>query len=924
MMRAGSEHLADPGILGRAVELSRLEDLLGAVDGTGPQVLVLTGEPGAGKSTLVDWTAEQGRARGLRILRVRGSEGETGLSLSGIHQLVHPLLPGDALPAQQREALDRAFGMAVAPDEVALDQLSLCISVLALIGDAAARQPLLLLVDDAQWLDLGSVDVLGFLARRLEGKPVTILLAAREEAVPARFDRDFPHMTVGPLSRAAAGLLLDAQPNPPRGWARAQILQQAAGNPLALIELPRAFAQGRTGTSQDGGAALPLTARLENLFAADLPGLPEPTREALLLVAAAGSAQLADLLRAAPSLDIVQALAPAERVGLVRIEDGQVLLRHPLVRSAVYQAASFSERRQAHLALASALAAEPDRRACHLAAAATGQDAEVADAMAESAERAGARGGYAAAAAALERAAELTPAAELRARRLLAAAQAAMFAGHPQWVGEISARVGDLTEDPRLRAEASLLGGWALGVTLRHEEALALLLGVAEAGAASAPELALGTLSTAATSVYNSGAPFYRTELRRISALIDEAGNPAALAWSQAVIDPHHQRARLIQLLKNGLAAMSQESLADLTALGGATWILDETEEAVRILGRTMDVLRRAGSAGTNATVTQALALALFESGSWTAAQAAADEAFWMATEAGADNVTVGSRILQATLRALRGEHTAARAQAMEAVRGVDLRKSLSLQVRHRHAMGMAAFVAGAHADAYEQLRAVFTRDFRPAPIHYHASVYYLGDLAAAAVRSGRADDARTVVDAVEHRLGPDRSPRLAAVLHRAAALLSDTEEAEGHFRAALADPAVDCWPFEKALTQLDFGEWLRRRRRNAEARPHLGAALECFQRLDAQPWADRTAAELRAAGAPGEAATAASPASELTTQERQIAELAAQGLTNRDIAARLYLSPRTVGYHLHKIFPKLGIRSRAQLRDALSQDPSQ
>ncbi|MDW6057385.1 hypothetical protein SAZ11_04020 [Streptomyces sp. FXJ1.4098] len=160
-----------------------------------------------------------------------------------------------------------------------------------------------------------------------------------------------------------------------------------------------------------------------------------------------------------------------------------------------------------------------------------------------------------------------------------------MFAGHPQWVGEISARVGDLTEDPRLRAEASLLGGWALGVTLRHEEALALLLGVAEAGAASAPELALGTLSTAATSVYNSGAPFYRTELRRISALIDEAGNPAALAWSQAVIDPHHQRARLIQLLKNGLAAMSQESLADLTALGGATWILDETEEAVRILG---------------------------------------------------------------------------------------------------------------------------------------------------------------------------------------------------------------------------------------------------------------------------------------------------------------------------------------------------
>lgn len=921
-MHVGPDYPADPGILGRAAELSRIEELLGAVDGTGPQVLVLTGEPGAGKSTLVDWAADQGRARGLRTLRVRGSEGEAGLGLSGIHQLLHPLLPGDTLPARQRAALDRAFGLTAAPGEVTLDQLSLCIGVLALIGDAAARRPLLLLVDDAQWLDLGSVDVLGFVARRLEDKPVVMLLAAREESVPARFDRDFPQVTVGPLARAAAGLLLDAQPNPPRGRARTQILQQAAGNPLALIELPRALARGRTGGAQDGGTALPLTARLENLFAADLPGLPESTREALLLVAAAGTEHLADLLRAAPSLDVVQALDPAERVGLVRIGDGQVLFRHPLIRSAVYQAASFAERRQAHLALASALAGEPDRRAWHLAAAATGQDAEVADALAESAERARARGGYAAAAAALERAADLTPAPELRARRLLMAAQAAMFAGHPQWVGEISGRVGGLTEDARLRAEASLLGGWALGVTLRHDEALTLLLGVAEATAVSAPDLAIGTLATAATSVYNSGAAFHRTELRRIGALIDETGDPAGLAWSQAAIDPHRQRTRLLGLLKDGLAAMSPDSLGDLTALGGTTWILDETEQAVRILGRTMDVIRRAGSAGTNATVTQALALALFESGSWTAAQDAADDAFWMATEAGADNVTLGSCILQATLRALRGDHAVARTQAMEAVRGVDLRRSLSLQVRHRHALGMAAFVAGDHADAYEQLRATFTRDFRPAPVHYHASLYYLGDLAAAAVRAGRGDDARTVVDAVEHSLEPDRSPRLAAVLHRAAALLSDSDDAEDHFRAALAGSAVDCWPFEKALTQLDFGEWLRRRRRSAEARPHLNAALECFQRLDARPWTDRTAAELRAAGAP--ATTTPSAAGELTAQERQIAELAAQGLTNRDIAARLYLSPRTVGYHLHKIFPKLGIRARAQLRDALSQEPPQ
>ncbi|MFG2970563.1 helix-turn-helix transcriptional regulator [Streptomyces sp. NPDC048288] len=950
-MHAGTDHPSAPGILGRATELARLDRLLGAVDGGGPQVLVLTGEPGAGKTTLVEWAAERGRARGLGILRVRGSEGESGLGLSGVHQLLHPLLPGaglpddglpgEGLPAAQREALDRAFGAGAAHHEPRLDQLSLCVGVLGLVTQAAAHRPLLLLVDDAQWLDLGSVDVLAFLARRLEGRPVALLLAAREEGVPARFDRDFPQVTVGPLSRSAAGQLLDAQPDPPRGKARTEILQQAAGNPLALIELPRALARGlapgRTRTPEStgapgtpeaaAGAVLPLTARLEGLFAADLAGLPAATREALLLVAAAGTADLAELVRAAPALDVVRALDPAERAGLVRVVDGRVLPRHPLVRSAVYHAASFLERRQAHLTLAAALDGEPDRRAWQLAAAATGQDAEVADALAESAERARGRGGYAAAATALERAAELTPAPEPRARRLLTAAQSAMFAGHPQWVGEMSGRVGALTDDPRLRAEASLLGGWALGVTLRHEDALALLLGVAESCAGPAPELAMGALSTAATSVYNSGAPYHRAELRRIGDLIDEDGDPAGCAWARAVIDPHHERPLLLAHLKEGLAALDrEESLGNLTALGGTTWILDETEQAVRILGRTIDLLRRAGSAGTNATVTQALALALFENGSWTAAEEAADEAFWMATEAGADNVTVGARLLRATLCALRGDHAAARTRAMDAVRGVDLRRSLSLQVRHRHAVGMAAFAAGDHADAYEQLRATFTRDVRPAPVHYHASLYHLGDLAAAAVRAGRADDARTVVDAVTHGLDSAPSPRLAAVLHRATALLTGTgtgtdsgtdDDAETSFRAALDDPATDCWPFEKALARLDLGEWLRRRRRSAEARPYLNEALECFQRLDARPWAERTAAELRAAGA----TTAAAPAGELTSQERQIAELAAQGLTNRDIAARLHLSPRTVGYHLHKVFPKLGIRARAQLRDALSRD---
>lgn len=757
-MHAPAQPEPGPEIMGRDRELSGLARLLDAADGEGPKVLVLTGEPGAGKSTLVEWAAVQASSRRLRTLRVRGSEGESGLCLAGAHQLLRPLLGAvDELPERQRDALCAAFGLGDADGAESVDPLPLRLGALTLLSDAAARQPLLLLVDDAQWLDLGSLDLLAFLARRLDAERAVLLLASREEAVPARFDRDFPHLVVGPLERAAAVRLLDAQPFPPQGRARTEILQLAAGNPLALIELSRALA--RDGSTAADSRSLPLTSRLERLFAADLPTLPPQARRALLLVAAAGTARLSDVLLAAPDLDATKALLPAEEAGLVRVEGGQVLLRHPLVRSAVLQAAPFAERREAHLALAAALAHEPDRRAWHLAAAALGPDQEVADALAETAERSRARGGHAAAAAALERAAELTPDPARHAERLLAAAQSAMYAGHPQWVGELTDRVPGLTEDPGLRAQAAFLGGWALGVTLRHDDALAVLLPAAESMADPAPMLALGALRTAATSAYNSGDPFYQGEFDRICALAATADGPVEQAWIHAALHPHTRRADALARLERALAARPDDSVAVLGALGATAWILDESELAVRLLGQAMDQLQRAATAGANATVGQALALALYETGAWAAAQSTAEDAFRAAAEAGADNVTVGSPLLQATLHALRGDHQAARAQAQEAVRGLDLRKSRSLHVRYRHALGLAAFVAGDHDNAYDLLRATFTRDFTPLPVHYHASVYYLGDLAAAAVRAGRADDARSVLEAADHSLGATRSP---------------------------------------------------------------------------------------------------------------------------------------------------------------------
>ncbi|MDH6708380.1 DNA-binding CsgD family transcriptional regulator [Kitasatospora sp. MAA19] len=913
-----------PEIVGRERELARIAGVLDAVDsrgGVGAQVLALTAEPGAGKSTLVDWAAARAASRGFQVLRARAGEGEEGFGFAGLHQLLRPLL-GEAgrLPAPQREALLAAFGQQAAAGDRQPDPLLIRYAALSLLSDAATDRRLLLLVDDVQWLDQGSVDVLAFVARRLDGEAIAVLLAAREEGLPGPFEREFAVLAVTPLDRADAGLLLDRQPQPPRGRARLRIFEQAGGNPLALIELARAVAREPGGAQgADAAESLPLTGRLERIFAADLVGLPQRTRQVLLVAAAAGTAQFSEVLRATPDAGDPQVWLPAEQVGLVRLAAGQVRLRHPLVRSAVYQAASFDERRAAHQALAAALVDHPDRRAWHLAAATLGPDEEVARTLAESADRARGRGGYAAAAATLERAAALTPDRDQRARRLLEAATMAMYGGCPQWVGELAVKVCAIADDPELLAQASMRAGWSLAVTTRHEEALGFLVPVAQSMAGKAPGLAMDALGTAATPAYNSGSPFYRAELRRLADLVPEQPDEVDRVWLRAGTEPFADRAWALRALPRSLAEAPEDSLPHLAQLGAAAWVLDETELAVRLLGQAMDHLRRTPTAGGNPVVGQALALALFESGAWSVARSTAQEAYRMAVEVGADNSAVGSPILQGTLLALHGDAAGARGLIDTAVAGVDdLSCSPSLFVRSCHALGLAAFVEGDHLAAYRQLRAVFSRDFQAAPVHYHASYYYLGDLAAAAVRTGYEDDARAVLRVAVRSLGELRSARLDVVVNRACALLSGPDEAEQHFRAALADPAGDLWPFERALVRLEFGEWLRRHRRVTEARAELSAALGVFERLDARPWTERAASELRAAGVPTARTESASRTSDLTPQQLEIARAAASGLTNREIGAKLLLSPRTVGFHLHKIFPKLGITTRTQLRDAL------
>ncbi|MEH0416568.1 ATP-binding protein [Streptomyces sp. B21-083] len=931
-------------IVGRDRELALLADLVneaaaepGDLPEALPSVLVVTGQPGAGKSVLLDAVGRTALRAGLRVLRCRGCEGESGLPFAGLHQLLRPVLDlAGGLPVRQRAALLGVFGLDPEQSEdAAPDPLLTSLGALTLLSDAASRGPLLLVVDDAHWLDVGTLDVLAFVARRLEGEPVAMVLATRDNAVPPQFARERRQLTVEPLPPAAAGRLLDLQPEPPVGRARSRILDQAAGVPLALVELARAVSRDPA-TGQNGVTdALPLTDRLEAIFAAELPELPAPTRRLLLLAAAAETAELPVILSAAGDTADPADWRPAERAGLVRIDDGRLHFRHPLIRSAVYQSASYAERHAAHIALADVLAGDPDRRAWHRAAAVFGVDEQAAQGLEDSAGRAQRRGGYAAAAAALERAARLSPDPDVRSRRLVRAATLAMHAGHPRWVSELATHVLTLTDDPAVLAEASLRAGWALAVTTRFEDSLGFLLPVAEAAVETRPDLTLDALSTATTPAYHSGDPSFRERIQRITERVPPQDDESGRAWALAGCDPARHREQALALLRStdwiepppghSEATAPDRRLSRLVVVGAAAWVLDETAEAVRLLGAALDHLRRSPTAGANATVANALALALYESGSWTRARTIFDESYRTAAEAGLEIVAAGSPVVGATILALRGDTEAARAAVQRAIHGIDLPNSRSLQVRTHYALGAAALAEGDHAGAYSRFRAVYTQDAEPEPVHFHASHYYLADLTAAAVRTGRADEAHRIVDATRRRLAAGGvSARLAAVLHRADALLSEGDEAEEHFIAALADPDGEQWLFERALVRLDYAEWLRRRRRSVEARPHLTAALVAFERVGARPWTERARAELRAAGVTPTSTAPRDVLAELTPQQLQIARLAAAGLTNREIGERIFLSPRTVGFHLYRIFPKLGVTGRAQLRDALPESPEQ
>ncbi len=861
----------DTNVIGRREELSLLRELI-APPHKESHVLLLLGDPGLGKTVLLAEAAREAKAAGMRVLATTGRESEQDLAFAGLHQLLRRVLDRVArLPTRQAEALRGAFGLS--DDPAPPDALLTGIAVLTLLSELSDEQPLLVAADDAQWLDRASLDALAFAARRLESEQLVLLAGARGNVPPAGFERDLPQLLLRPLTRPDAGLLLDAQPRPPHSRLREQ---------------------------------------------------PPAARSALLLAAAADSP---DLTTAVPGLS-ADALAPAEAAGLIRLDTPGPRFAHPLTRSAVYHAAPFAERAAAHRQVADALRDQPDRHAWHLAAAALEPDEHLAALLEDSAAQAQRRGGAAAAARALERAAELSPGEPDKARRLLAAAELALPAGQADWVRELAGKVLTLTSAPDLRIAARLDIGWSLLWSNRNADAFDTLLSVAAEASPRLPAIAWQAARMAATVAHQTGLPEVCAKARAALDLLDSRDGPPPSAedwpagradeyriWIRACTDPFGERADIVPRLRRTAGG----SLSDPGTFGAAAWVLDETELAVRVLREALSRLRAPGVRGASGGVLSALEWACVDSGRWDDALAAAREAGDIAAAYKMETVAGSADLTTAIVAAMRGEHDQVAPLLARVRAAVDTSEYRGFAARIWQTAGLAALAQGNYVTAYAQLSQLFAAD--GTPLHHHFSYLAVADLAAAAVRAERHLEARTLLERALARVDPAPGPRLEQLAARARGLLAGPDSAEAHFAAPLADPTGDTWPFERAQLQLDYGEWVRRQRRINDAKPILVTALETFRRLGSAPWTRRAESELRACGVTVQAPQGAPGALDgLTAQQREIVILAGHGLTNGEIADRLFLSPRTVASHLYRSYPKLGIAGRRQLRDIIDQ----
>ncbi|MCX4908973.1 AAA family ATPase [Streptomyces sp. NBC_00878] len=903
-------------LYGRQREKAALDQILaGAREGTGA-ALVLWGDPGIGKTTLLDHAVEAAAAD-FTVLTCRGTRLESGLAFAALHELLWPVMDRIAdLPQPQASALRGALGHSDDP----ADRFLIGAAVLTLVCDLTEKQPVLIVADDAQWLDEPTARCLAFVARRLRTEHVAALLTAHEDPACGTWER-LPAMEIRGLADEDAQLLASAAaPDVSEALIR-RTVRAAAGNPLALRELPPALLAADASAHALPGEQISVGPRLRHAFNVGIAGLAAPTR-ALLLLAAAEDRGDQQVLRQAGGVLGVDAAAwdDALRSGLLSVRGDRVRFRHPLIRAVVYEDAPFSERKAAHLALARALTGKDaeELRAWHLAAAAEEADESVARLLEHSADRAWTRGGCATAARALRRAAELSPAVADAARRLARGALAAWEAGEVDVARELLLRAERLTCESTV---TELSGGLRGLIEFAHgdqEQAYRYL--ARDMRVVSDPRKAIELGSMAVRAGWSAGRPDLQAEALR------QLGTPAPA--------DHFPEADLLPLLyewwtegaaTGAVLTPATAGSADdvLTRLGSGSWRLApptplcvawgmerSLSDALR---RKIVELRRTDSVTALAVVLAQTVTLDLARGNWAEAAANAAEGLRLTEEIGADHPSSQCRNCLGWLAAARGDEetvatAAARTLELSVPRGV---RALSAAAHWN--LGMSALFAGRAGEALEQL----VRLTEPGHDAAHPTFAVLAamDTIEAAVHAGQPEaiepQARLLHDWARRT---DAAWAVSAV-HLTRALLASGPEAEDSFRLALAVPGATSRPFAHARTRLLYGEWLRRARRRTDARVQLAEAAETFRRLKATPLLERALTEQELTGQqlrrPG-------PAQDtrhiLTSQELRVARLAGEGLTNREIAAQLLISPRTVGHHLSNVFPKLGIVSRAEL----------
>jgi DNA-binding CsgD family transcriptional regulator len=909
-----------PELRGRQGEQARLDRLLAGIHAGESQVLVVRGEAGVGKTALLDHLAE--RATGCRIARAAGVESEMELPFAGLHQLCAPMLSGlGHLPEPQRDALGTAFGLAAGP---APDRFLVGLALLGLLSDASGRRPLVCVIDDAQWLDRASAQVLAFAARRLLAEPVAVVFAVREPNA----DRELaglPELAVRGLSDGdARALLASVTPAGLDPRVRDRIVAEARGNPLALLELPRGVGPGRLAGGYTHQVPESLASRIEDSFVQRLRTLPGPTQRLLLTAAAEPLGDVALLQDAAGRLGIGLAAArPAEAAGFIEIA-AQVHFHHPLVRAAAYHAGTIPDRRDVHRALAEATDPDldPDRRAWHRAQATTGPDEEVAAELERSADRAAGRGGVAAEAAFLQRASELTPDPGQRGARALAAARAKLDAAAPDEASDLLTVAETCPLDELQQALVVRLRALIAYARSRGSDAPPLLLEAARnlepLDAALARETyldALGAATFAGRLSEGPGVDQIAEAARRAPAAArpSQTTDLVLAGLASRFTDGYGAAVAPLRRALHALRDQDGRSADQLRRLWLGCRIASELwEDEIwdELAIRQVQLARETGALGVLPLALTYRSGTHIHAGEFAAAEALIEESDAIARSIGGAPPLMYTTIVLGAWRGREGPTVALNDAGVRSStprgegRAISWRDYATALLRNGLGDYEAALIAAAPACEHDDIALV---------------AWTMVELVEAAARTDRPDIAAPTLERLAERARAAGTDWALGVEARSRALLSDGPVADKLYREAIERLERSRVAVHLARAHLVYGEWLRRQQRRVDAREQLRTAYDMFGRFGAGAFAERAQRELQATG---ETVRKRSVDTRdlLTAQESQVARLAAAGHTNPEIGAQLFISPRTAEYHLAKVFSKLGIRSRRQLRGRMAQ----